>query len=117
MLDVEAEHALELSAVDNQEPSRGTRAARWDAAYDAMASGSVSDDLAKALREAGLEHEFAALDSRNRYAILHLVQTAKRPQTRARRITKYVEMLAAGDKPYPIAIALQASSLNVGTTR
>ena len=43
---------------------------------------------------------FEKLDGRNRYAILHRVQTAKRPDTRAKRIAKYVGMLAAGETPY-----------------
>ncbi|MBA2505915.1 MAG: YdeI/OmpD-associated family protein [Thermoleophilaceae bacterium] len=29
------------------------------------------------------------------------VQTAKKPETRARRIAKFVDELAPGDKPYP----------------
>jgi uncharacterized protein YdeI (YjbR/CyaY-like superfamily) len=61
----------------------------------------VPEDLANALNEAGLGKAFSALDSRNRYAILHRIQTAKRSETRARRIAKYVSMLAAGEKPYP----------------
>jgi uncharacterized protein YdeI (YjbR/CyaY-like superfamily) len=74
---------------------------RWDAAYDGIATATVPDDLAAALGEAGLMEAFAALDGRNRYSILHRVQTAKRPETRARRIEKYVGMLASGEKPYP----------------
>jgi uncharacterized protein YdeI (YjbR/CyaY-like superfamily) len=74
---------------------------RWDAAYDGMATASVPDDLAAALDAAGLADAFAALSSRNRYAILHRVQTAKKPETRARRIATFVEMLAAGETPYP----------------
>ena len=74
---------------------------RWDAAYDGMATASVPADLATALEEAGLTEVFAALDSRNRYAVLHRLQTAKKPETRARRIAKYVEMLSAGEKLYP----------------
>ncbi len=73
---------------------------RWDAAYDGMATAQVPDDLAAALEEAGLAETFAELDSRNRYAVLHRVQTAKRPETRARRIAKYVEMLADGERLY-----------------
>ena len=55
----------------------------------------------KSSRNAGLGDAFAALDPRNRYAILHQLMTAKRPQTRAQRIAKYVTMLGSGDKPYP----------------
>ena len=74
---------------------------RWDAAYDGMATATVPDDLAAALEAAGLSDVFAGLSGQNRYAILHRVQTAKRPETRARRIEKYVGMLAAGETPYP----------------
>ena len=44
---------------------------------------------------------FAALDARNRYAVLYRVQDAKKPATRARRIAQFVAMMAAGEKLYP----------------
>jgi uncharacterized protein YdeI (YjbR/CyaY-like superfamily) len=44
---------------------------------------------------------FETLNSTNRYAILHRIQDAKKPETRARRIAKYVAMLAEGKKLYP----------------
>jgi uncharacterized protein YdeI (YjbR/CyaY-like superfamily) len=74
---------------------------RWDAAYDGMATASVPEDLAAALAAAELSETFGGLDSRNRYAILHRVQTARKPETRARRIEQFVAMLAAGDRLYP----------------
>ena len=37
---------------------------------------------------------FAQLDAQNRYAILHRLQTATKPETRARRIGDFVRMLA-----------------------
>ena len=40
------------------------------------------------------------LGRQNRYSILHRVQTAKKAETRERRIAKYVGMLAAGETPY-----------------
>lgn len=83
------------------EVARAKADGRWDAAYDGVATASVPGDLESALESEGLSEAFGVLDSRNRYAILHRVQTAKKPETRARRITKYVEMLAAGEKPYP----------------
>jgi uncharacterized protein YdeI (YjbR/CyaY-like superfamily) len=83
------------------EVARAKADGRWEAAYDGMATASVPDDLGRALERAGLSEDFAALDSRNRYAILHRVQTARRPETRARRIARLVEMLAAGERPYP----------------
>jgi uncharacterized protein YdeI (YjbR/CyaY-like superfamily) len=90
-----------MRAAGLDEVARARADGRWDAAYDGMATASLPEDLAGALDEAGLSDAFAALDSRNRYAILHRVQTAKRPETRARRIARFVEMLAAGDRPYP----------------
>ncbi len=83
------------------EVERAKADGRWDAAYDGMATAAVPDDLASALEGAGLRDVFAGLNSTNRYAILHQVQTAKRPDTRARRIAKFVAMLAAGETPYP----------------
>jgi uncharacterized protein YdeI (YjbR/CyaY-like superfamily) len=83
------------------EVERAKADGRWDAAYDSPATAAVPDDLAAALEAAGLTDAFAALDSRNRYSILHRVQTAKKPETRARRIAKFVDMLAAGEKLYP----------------
>ena len=44
---------------------------------------------------------FATLDARNRFAVLFRVRTAKRAETRARRIALLVEMLARGDTLYP----------------
>ena len=44
---------------------------------------------------------FDSLNAHNRYAILHRIHDAKRPETRARRIAKYVAMCAAGEKIYP----------------
>jgi uncharacterized protein YdeI (YjbR/CyaY-like superfamily) len=78
------------------EVERAKADGRWDAAYDSMTTATVPADLASALEDAGLGETFAGLDSRNRYAILHQVQTARKPETRARRIAKYVGMLEAG---------------------
>jgi uncharacterized protein YdeI (YjbR/CyaY-like superfamily) len=43
---------------------------------------------------------FRELDSRNRYAILYRIQDAKKPETRARRIEKFIAMLVCGEKFY-----------------
>ena len=40
---------------------------------------------------------FDRLDATNRYAVLYRVTTAKRTQTRQRRIEQFVTMLARGD--------------------
>jgi uncharacterized protein YdeI (YjbR/CyaY-like superfamily) len=44
---------------------------------------------------------FEALNSQNRYAILYRLATAKRPETRARRLEQFVAMLARGETIHP----------------
>ncbi|MDQ0383441.1 uncharacterized protein YdeI (YjbR/CyaY-like superfamily) [Streptomyces sp. DSM 42143] len=75
---------------------------RWEAAYASQSRMTVPDDLQAALLEDPAAAEFfATLNSRNRYAILYRVQSAKKPETRAKRIEKFVTMLANGEKIYP----------------
>jgi uncharacterized protein YdeI (YjbR/CyaY-like superfamily) len=75
---------------------------RWDAAYDSPSRIQVPDDLQRALdAEPRAKAEFAELDSLNRYAVLYRIHDAKRPETRARRIAKFVEMLARGERIHP----------------
>jgi uncharacterized protein YdeI (YjbR/CyaY-like superfamily) len=71
---------------------------RWDAAYDSPSNATVPDDLQAELdRNAKAAAFFATLSSANRYAILYQIQDAKRPETRARRIAKYLGMLERGE--------------------
>lgn len=75
---------------------------RWDRAYDSQSTATVPDDLQRELdRNPDAAAFFATLDSTNRYAVLYRIQNAKRPETRARRIETFVEMLAQGEKLYP----------------
>ena len=75
---------------------------RWDAAYDSPANAKVPDDLAAALEKSPQARKFfQSLDSQNRYAILHRLMTAKKPETRAKRLATFVEMLLEGRKLYP----------------
>ena len=70
------------------------------ARLDHHPGSEVPDDLAAALEAAGLTDAFAQLSRQSRYSILHRVQTAKKAETRQRRIAKYVAMLAAGETPH-----------------
>ncbi len=75
---------------------------RWDAAYAGPASIEVPDDLAAALAaNPSAQARFDRLSGQNRYAVLHRVTTAVRPDTRARRIEQHVAMLARGETIYP----------------
>lgn len=84
------------------EVERAKADGRWDAAYDSPANAKVPDDLAKALaKSAKAKKFFESLNAANRYAILYRLQEAKRPETRARRLEKFVEMLKKGEKIHP----------------
>ncbi|MEU0009115.1 YdeI/OmpD-associated family protein [Streptomyces sp. NPDC006314] len=75
---------------------------RWEAAYSAQSEATVPHDLQAALDAAPAAGDFfATLDSRNRYAVLHRIEDAKKPETRAARIEKFVAMLAERKKLYP----------------
>jgi uncharacterized protein YdeI (YjbR/CyaY-like superfamily) len=70
---------------------------RWEAAYDSPATAAVPPDLQAALdADPAAAGFFAGLDSANRYAILYRLQEARRPETRARRLEKFVGMLREG---------------------
>ena len=78
---------------------RAQRDGRWDAAYDGARTAVVPPDLKAALdAKPEARRFFAQLDGANRYAVLWRVQTAKRPETRSKRIGALVEMLARGEK-------------------
>ena len=44
---------------------------------------------------------FDSLSAQNRYAVLYRIATAKRADTRARRIEQFVAMLGRGETIYP----------------
>jgi uncharacterized protein YdeI (YjbR/CyaY-like superfamily) len=84
------------------EVDRAKADGRWEAAAESPKQLTVPDDLQREL-DARPEAKafFAGLKSRNRYAILYGLHDAKRPETRARRLAKFVAMLEAGEKPFP----------------
>ncbi|MDP8900012.1 MAG: YdeI/OmpD-associated family protein [Actinomycetota bacterium] len=85
-----------------REVERAKADGRWDAAYEPQSAATVPDDLRLELEgNEGAREFFETLDKANRYAILFRIQDAKKPETRARRIAKYIEMLAEGKKLHP----------------
>jgi uncharacterized protein YdeI (YjbR/CyaY-like superfamily) len=84
------------------EVERAKADGRWDAAHAGPASMEVPADLAAALAEQpGAQAMFDILTSQNRYAVLYRIASAKRSDTRARRIESFVAMLARGETVYP----------------
>jgi uncharacterized protein YdeI (YjbR/CyaY-like superfamily) len=74
---------------------------RWDAAYASPASADVPGDLQKALDASPKAAEFwAGLNKSNRYAIIFQLEDAKKPETRVRRLAKFLAMLERGEKLY-----------------
>ena len=79
---------------------------RWAAAYSGQAASKVPPDLAAALSaNAAAGKMFTSLNGANRYAVLYRIKTAKRPETRARRIDQLVDMLARGETIHPQKLA------------
>jgi uncharacterized protein YdeI (YjbR/CyaY-like superfamily) len=75
---------------------------RWEAAYAGQATIEVPAELAAALAaDPEAASMFESLSSQNRYAILHRLALAKRPETRSRRIEQFVAMLARGETIHP----------------
>ena len=84
-----------------REVERAQADGRWEAAYEPASTMVVPDDLQQALDANPAAAEFfARLDRTNRYAILHRLHTAKKPETRTRRLASFVAMLADGKKLY-----------------
>ena len=75
---------------------------RWSTAYAGQAGAEVPEDLAHALAaNPRAQAMFLKLTSANRYAILYRIGSAKKIETRARRIEKFVGMLARGETIHP----------------
>jgi len=72
---------------------------RWEAAYEGQKSAKVPPDLQRELgANPAAAKFFDSLDSANRYAILYRLDEAKKPETRQRRLRKFVGMLELGEK-------------------
>ena len=71
---------------------------RWEQAYSGSANMVIPDDFLKEMRKnLAAKRFFAALDRRNLYVIYHRLQTAKRLETRKKRIADMVVQLARGE--------------------
>ena len=74
---------------------------RWDASYPSPANVTEPADLEKALKASPKAAEFyATLNKSNRYAIIYQLEDAKKPETRERRLAKFIGMLERGEKLY-----------------
>lgn len=97
-----------LSAENRMHPAglaeleRAKADGRWERAYSGQAGSVVPADLAAALAaEPSAQAMFELLTRQNRYAVLYRIDSAKRADTRARRIEGFVAMLARGETVHP----------------
>jgi uncharacterized protein YdeI (YjbR/CyaY-like superfamily) len=87
-----------MRAAGLREIERAKEDGRWDDAYDSPSTATVPDDFQVALdAEPAAAEFFASLGSTKRYSFLYRITDAKRPETRAKRIAEYVELLARGE--------------------
>ena len=99
------EHVERLFAEGRMQPAglvhvEAARAdGRWEAAYAGSAEMVIPEDfLAQVRKVPAAQRSFDALDRRNLFAIYHRLQTAKRPETRAKRIADIIAKLARGER-------------------
>jgi uncharacterized protein YdeI (YjbR/CyaY-like superfamily) len=102
------EHVARLSAAGAMRPAglaeveRAKADGRWESAYAPQSTAGVPGDLAEALAgNAEATAFFETLSAQNRFAILFRIANVKRAETRARKITEYVDMLARHETIYP----------------
>jgi uncharacterized protein YdeI (YjbR/CyaY-like superfamily) len=92
----------QMDAAGLREVERAKRDGRWDAAYDSPSGATIPADFQAMLNQnPKAKAFFATLDSRNRYSLLYRIQTAKKPETRDKRIQQFVEMLSQQKKIHP----------------
>jgi uncharacterized protein YdeI (YjbR/CyaY-like superfamily) len=100
---INREKAERLIAEDRMRPAglreieRAREDGRWDDAYDSPTTARVPDDFRQALdAEPAAREFFETLGATKRYSFLYRINDAKRPETRARRIAEYVDLLREG---------------------
>ncbi|MDQ2645024.1 MAG: YdeI/OmpD-associated family protein [Myxococcota bacterium] len=105
---INREKALKLIEAGTMQPAglaqveRAKQDGRWDVAYDSPSRATVPEDLQAALaKNKQAAAFFKTLNAANRYAVLWRVQTAKKAETREKRIATLVAMLARGEKLHP----------------
>ena len=101
---INRERALALIASGRMRPGgfaeieRAKQDGRWDAAYDSARTATVPEDFQRELEaHPRAKAFFETVSGANRYAILWRLQTAKKAETRAKRMRSFVEMLEKGE--------------------
>ena len=100
-----AEHAEQLIKLGKMKPAglseinKAKEDGRWQKAYDSPANLKIPDDFLKKLSKEKKAYKFfETLNRANLYSISWQLQTAKKPETRKKRMTQIIEMLSKGEK-------------------
>ena len=92
----------EMAAAGRKAVSAAKADGRWAAAYDSSRNAIVPADFLKELaRNRKAKAFFETLNKINIYAITYRLQTAKKPETRERRMKLILTMLAQGKQFHP----------------
>jgi len=98
---INTQHAARLVKAGRMTPrgqaeiDAAKRDGRWTAAYNSPRNATFPEEFLTALRKDGKAKEFfESLNKANRYAIAYRLQTAKKPETRQRRMEMILAMLA-----------------------
>ena len=88
-----------MTAAGQKEVNAAKADGRWKAAYKSSSKATIPDDFHKALaRNKSAKVFFETLNKTNLYSVAYRLQTAKKPETRQKRLQAIVEKLARGEK-------------------
>jgi uncharacterized protein YdeI (YjbR/CyaY-like superfamily) len=88
-----------MTAAGRKQVEAAKKDGRWDSAYDSPKNMEIPADFVKAMKkDKKAEAFFKTLNRANLYAIAWRLQTAKKPETREKRMKTLLEMLARGEK-------------------
>ena len=101
---INTQHVERLTSAGRMKPSGAAEVdaakkdGRWEAAYDSPSNAALPDDFLTALgKDPKAKAFFDTLNKANRYAVAYRLQTAKKPETRQRRMEMILEMLSRGE--------------------
>jgi uncharacterized protein YdeI (YjbR/CyaY-like superfamily) len=90
-----------MRAAGRREVEAAKADGRWDRAYSSPSRAEVPADFRAALkRNKKAAAFFATLNKRNTYPVVYRLETAKTPETRAKRIATFIAMFERGEKFY-----------------
>ena len=103
--EINTKHIERLTAAGKMKPAGIAQVAaakadgRWESAYAAGSKATIPEDFMTALnKNKKAKAFFETLNKNNLFAIYFRLQSAKKPETRAKRIATFVEMLAKHEK-------------------